>query len=87
MDRHFTLYICGTADKKDKQIPAGAKALDFIAAHPNYPEDGVPYRNFDVSEIPDTYRDTSAASVLPLHYMKSGPIQTRKTAKNGRIRS
>lgn len=40
------------------------KALDFIAIHPNYPENGVPYWDFDAPDVPDTYRDTSAASIL-----------------------
>ena len=35
----------------------------FILDHPQLPDDGVPYWDFDASGIPDTYRDASAAAI------------------------
>ncbi|MEL7121350.1 MAG: glycoside hydrolase family 88 protein, partial [Bacteroidota bacterium] len=41
-----------------------AKAIaQFFFEHPNFPEDGVPYWDFDAPNIPDTYRDASAAAI------------------------
>ncbi|HJX71217.1 MAG TPA: glycoside hydrolase family 88 protein [Bacteroidales bacterium] len=40
------------------------KIADFIIDHPRLPEDKVPYWDFDDPEIPDTYRDASAAAII-----------------------
>ncbi len=36
----------------------------FIASHPRLPEDGIPYWDFDASNIPDAPRDASAGAVM-----------------------
>ncbi|RYY56783.1 MAG: glucuronyl hydrolase [Chitinophagaceae bacterium] len=36
----------------------------FILNHPRLPKDKIPYWDFDAPDIPDTYRDVSAASIL-----------------------
>jgi len=49
---------------KDRQYLHHAMGIaDFILNHPNLPADKVPYWDFNVPEIPDTYRDASAASI------------------------
>lgn len=60
----YGYVLCYRKTKNPAYLAQAEKALDFIATHPNYPEDGVPYWDFDAPEIPDTYRDTSAASIL-----------------------
>jgi len=38
--------------------------LEYFVNHPNYPEDGVPYWDFNSPDIPNTYRAASAAAIL-----------------------
>ncbi len=40
------------------------KIAGFIINHPRLPEDRVPYWDFDDPDIPDTYRDASAAAII-----------------------
>ncbi|MDD2244561.1 MAG: glycoside hydrolase family 88 protein [Dysgonamonadaceae bacterium] len=56
--------LCYRETKDQKYLDQAEKALAFIANHPNYPEDGVPYWDFDAPEIPNTYRDVSAGAIL-----------------------
>lgn len=58
----FVMTYRETKDKK--YLDQAEKALDFIANHPNYPDDGVPYWDYDAPEIPNTYRDASAGAIL-----------------------
>ena len=36
----------------------------FIINHPNLPKDKIPYWDFDAPDIPNTYRDASAAAIM-----------------------
>ncbi|HMM18275.1 MAG TPA: glycoside hydrolase family 88 protein, partial [Petrimonas sp.] len=58
----FILCYRETGDRK--YLDQAEKALNFIANHPNYPEDGIPYWDFDSPDIPDTQRDVSAGAIL-----------------------
>lgn len=60
----YGYVLCYRKTNNPTYLTQAKKALDFIANHPNYPEDGVPYWDFDSPDIPNTYRDTSAASIL-----------------------
>ncbi|MDD2327215.1 MAG: glycoside hydrolase family 88 protein [bacterium] len=60
----YGYVLCYRKTKDPAYLSQAEKALDFIAAHRNYPDDGVPYWDFNAPGIPDTYRDTSAASIL-----------------------
>jgi len=60
----YGYVLCYRKTKNPAYLAQAEKALDFIATHPNYPEDGIPYWDFDAPDIPNTYRDTSAASIL-----------------------
>ena len=40
------------------------RIADFLLSHPNLPEDGVPYWDFDAPGIPDEPRDVSAAAII-----------------------
>lgn len=50
--------------KERKYLDQAIKIAEFVINHPNMPEDGVPYWDFDSPEIPDTVRDASAASII-----------------------
>jgi len=58
----FTMAYRFTQDKKYlKQAEATAQ---FFINHKNMPEDGIPFWDFDVPTIPNTYRDASAATIM-----------------------
>ncbi len=46
-----------------RYLQMATRIADFILSHPNYPEDGVPYWDFDAPGIPETYRDASAGAI------------------------
>jgi len=49
---------------KDKVfLEQAEKIAFFILNHPNLPEDKIPYWDFDAPNIPDEYRDVSAAAI------------------------
>ena len=60
----YGYILCYRKTKDQKYLAQAEKALAFIANHPNYPEDGVPYWDFNAPDIPETYRDASAGSIL-----------------------
>lgn len=50
---------------KDTTYLAHAKHIaDFIIHHPRFPEDKIPYWDFDAPNIPDCNRDASAGAIL-----------------------
>ena len=60
----YGYILCYRETKDQKYLEQAEKALNFIANHPNYPEDGVPYWDYDAPDIPETYRDASAGAIL-----------------------
>jgi len=60
----YGFVVCYRETKDPKYLHQAEKALEFITNHANYPEDGVPYWDLDAPDIPNTFRDASAASVL-----------------------
>ncbi len=57
----FTMAYRAT---KDPRFLEQAQAIaHFFFEHPNQPEDGIPYWDFNAPNIPDAYRDASAAAV------------------------
>ncbi|QNL52638.1 glycoside hydrolase family 88 protein [Olivibacter sp. SDN3] len=58
-------YTMMYRDTKDQAYLDQAQYIaDFILDHPNLPEDGVPYWDFDAEDIPDAKRDASAAAII-----------------------
>lgn len=47
----------------EKFLQQAEKIAEFILNHENLPDDMIPYWDFDHPDIPDTYRDASAASI------------------------
>ncbi|SDB76477.1 Glycosyl Hydrolase Family 88 [Bacteroides ovatus] len=50
--------------KDDNYLNQAKNVADFIMNHPAMPQDGVPYWDFDSSDIPNDYRDASAAAIM-----------------------
>lgn len=58
-------YTMMYRDTKDQAYLDQAQHIaDFILDHPNLPEDGVPYWDFDAADIPNAKRDASAAAIV-----------------------
>lgn len=60
----YGFVMCYRETNDPKYLYQAEKALEFVANHPNYPDDGVPYWDYDAPDIPNTYRDASAAAIL-----------------------
>lgn len=58
---------------------------DFIASHPNLPEDGIPWWDFDDPDIPNVPRDASAAAVMASAYLELSTLD--KSADSQRWRA
>ncbi|QEC52598.1 glycosyl hydrolase family 88 [Anseongella ginsenosidimutans] len=50
--------------EKKPYLDQAKKIAAFMLKHPNLPEDGIPYWDFDAPGIPDTYRDASAGAIM-----------------------
>lgn len=67
---------------KDKRYLEQAKHIaGFILNHPRMPADMVPYWDFDASNIPNTYRDASAAAVIASALLELGQYTGKKESK------
>lgn len=58
----YTLCYRETGDRK--YIDMALKAFDFMRNHKDMPEDLIPYWDMDAPDIPNAYRDASAAAVI-----------------------
>jgi rhamnogalacturonyl hydrolase YesR len=58
----FTMMYRLTGDTT--YLDQAKKIAGFIIHHPRLPEDKIPYWDFDAPNIPDCYRDASAAAIL-----------------------
>lgn len=50
--------------KDEKYLNQAKSIAGFLINHPRMPEDKIPYWDYDAPNIPDTYRDASAASIM-----------------------
>lgn len=50
--------------KNEKYLEQSRKIASFLLGHPNLPEDGIPYWDFNAPEIPDALRDASAGAII-----------------------
>jgi len=48
----------------EQYLDVAKNIASFIMNHPNLPDDGIPYWDFDAPGIPDTYRDASAGAII-----------------------
>jgi uncharacterized protein YyaL (SSP411 family) len=73
--------MCYRETNEPKYLQQAEKALEFVANHPNYPADGVPYWDYDAPDIPNTYRDASAAAILASALYEISTYSTTKDYK------
>ncbi len=58
-------YTMAYSETKDqKYLKQAEKIANFILDHPNLPEDHIPYWDFNAPDIPNSYRDASAAAII-----------------------
>lgn len=50
--------------KEQQYLLQAQRIADFIIHHPRLPDDKIPYWDFDAPNIPDTYRDASAGTII-----------------------
>jgi unsaturated chondroitin disaccharide hydrolase len=60
----YAYTMCYRYTKDKKYLDLAEKIADFILTHPNYPEDGVPYWDYNAPNIPNAERDSSAGAIL-----------------------
>lgn len=66
---------------KKEYLEQAKEIADFILNHPNLPEDGVPYWDFNATNIPDAYRDSSAAAIMASAFLDLSPEVNEKEAR------
>lgn len=47
-----------------KYLEQAEKAFEFVANHPNLPDDGIPYWDYNAPDIPNEPRDASSAAIM-----------------------
>ncbi|MDC1105776.1 glycoside hydrolase family 88 protein [Prolixibacteraceae bacterium] len=55
--------MCYRETKDPRYLEQAKQIAKFMLDHPRLPKDMIPYWDFDCTDIPNTYRDASAASV------------------------
>ncbi|QZT38288.1 glycoside hydrolase family 88 protein [Halosquirtibacter xylanolyticus] len=55
--------MCYRETKDPKYLEQAERIAEFMLNHPRLPKDMVPYWDYDCTDIPNTYRDASAAAV------------------------
>jgi len=50
--------------KADRYLKQAENIAEMLLNHPNMPEDGIPYWDFNAPDIPDAKRDASAGAIL-----------------------
>lgn len=75
----YTLMYRFTKEKKYLSI--AQNIAKFILNHPNLPKDKIPYWDFNASDIPNTYRDASAAAVIASALLELGQYSAAKNKK------
>jgi hypothetical protein len=56
--------VCYRETRDPKYLVKAEKAFEFVANHPNLPEDGVPYWDYNAPNIPSEKRDVSSAAIM-----------------------
>jgi unsaturated chondroitin disaccharide hydrolase len=75
----YTMMYRFTKDKKYLQL--AKNIAKFIINNPNMPKDQVPYWDFDAKDIPNTYRDASAAAVMASALLELGRYTAKEDSK------
>jgi unsaturated chondroitin disaccharide hydrolase len=76
----FTMMYRMTGDAV--YLERALKIADFLLNHPNMPDDGIPYWDYNAPEIPQTYRDVSAAAIMASALLELGQYTEGNEGKN-----
>jgi rhamnogalacturonyl hydrolase YesR len=83
----FTMMYRFTKDTT--YLKQAENIADFLVHHPNLPEDKVPYWDYNSTDIPNTYRDVSAAAIMASALLElaqyAGAKQKKEYLKVARI--
>jgi rhamnogalacturonyl hydrolase YesR len=76
-------YTVMYRETKDKKYLDQAKNIaNFIIKHPNLPKDKIPYWDFNAPDIPNTFRDASAAALIASALIELKQYVDKKDGKN-----
>jgi unsaturated chondroitin disaccharide hydrolase len=75
----YTMMYRFTKDKK--YLKLAKNIAKFIINNPNMPKDQIPYWDFDAKDIPNTYRDASAAAVIASGLLELGQYADQKESE------
>lgn len=68
--------------KDEKYLMQAQNIADFLLGHPNLPADKVPYWDYNAPDIPNTYRDASAASIMASALLELSQYTEGEKGKN-----
>ena len=77
----YAFTMCYRYTKDKKYLDFAEKIASFILNHPNYPEDGVPYWDYNAPDIPNTVRDASSAAILASGLLELSDYTNKKYKK------
>jgi hypothetical protein len=66
----------------DRYLDQAEKIAGFLVNHPNLPPDKVPYWDYNAPEIPNAYRDASAAAIMASALLELSQLSKREESKN-----
>lgn len=67
--------------KEKKYLNAAQRIANFILENPTLPKDKIPYWDFNAKDIPNTFRDASAAAVIASALLELGQYSSTKDKK------
>ncbi|NGM61054.1 glucuronyl hydrolase [Sphingobacterium sp. SGG-5] len=76
--------MCYRYTKDQKYLDFAEKIADFILHHSNYPKDGVPYWDFNASDIPKAPKDASAGAIIASALIELSGYTNDKYLKNAK---
>jgi len=75
----FTMMYRETREMR--YLEQAKHVANFILTHPRMPKDGIPYWDFDAPDIPNAYRDASAAAVMASAFIELSTFVEDKQAR------
>lgn len=67
--------------KQKKYLYLANHIAEFVLNHPRLPKDKIPYWDFDAKDIPNTYRDASAAAIIASSLIELATYNNGNAAK------
>jgi hypothetical protein len=65
-----------------RYLDQAEKIAGFLVNHPNLPPDKIPFWDFNAPEIPNTYRDASAAAIMASAFLELSQLSNGEESKN-----